>query len=302
MNPVYLTPTFNSKPCFLFYTVFKQGNSYCDPTCGPDGTCYSQSHLHIGGESGQAVCDNDSCTLHNFWLFASKLTTQQTNYEYFRVRWFSNSPDRNNRQIYMGENDRKFMWLSPYYFGIIDATTTSASLLFEPSTQKMRFFSNATSTNGSISFKDTVDIISNSTKSGLEFWKNDKNTAKLQAQASGGILEMKDANASSTTTKVWASDDNAGLSVESTLTADIQFNTSVLMGSTVGASSSDLMTFRNLGTTLRKFIIASTSDTPSFNGPIYINDKKFVRKSFSVCVEGVTKTIEFLAHEPGVDI
>jgi len=300
--PIYFTPTFNSKPCFLFYTLLQENSdSYCDPTCGPDGTCFTESHLHIGGEGGQAYCDNPVCTLHNFWLFAKK--KNGINFEYFRVRWLSGSGGRDGRQIYMGETQTKYMLLSPYYFGVIDAG--ASSLLFEPSTNRIRFFSNTTvSGGGVISFKDGVDLVTNATKSGLEFFKNNVNTAKLQSQASGGILELQDVNGSNSTTKVWASTSNAGFSVESSTTADIQFNTSVLMGSAVGASASDVATFFNIGTTTNKFIIAGvTAVHPSFGGGIvYLADKKFVAKPFSVCVEGVTKTIQFLAHEPGVDV
>jgi len=298
MDPVYFTPTFNSKPCFLFYTLFKQQgtSNYCDPTCGPNGSCFNQSHLHIGGEGGQYSCDNEPCELHNFWLFARQ--KDGTPFEYFRARWISGDQSKNGRQIYMGETQTKFMLLSPYSFSVIDASRTS--LLFEPSTQKIRFFSNTNTSSGNISFKDTVDIISNSTKSGLELWKDDKNTLKLQAQASGGILEIQDALASITKTTVWASNDNAGISVISSVTPDINFNTSLL--ASAGALTSDVMTFRNIGTDTRKFIIAATTSTISLSDPIYIDDKKFVRKTFSVCVDGVTKTIEFLAHEPGVDI
>lgn len=298
MNPVYFTPSFNAKPCFLFYTLFKQQGqeSYCDPTCGSDGVCYSQSFLHIGAEGGQNYCDNDTCTLHNFWLFASQQSG--TGFEYFRTKWLNGLRDKDNRQIYMGETSNKFMWLSPYYFGVVDGTTTS--FVFEPSTRKIIIFSNTTSNGSSISYKDSIEIISNSAKSGLECYRDNTNTVKLQSQASGGILEMKSAQANVTTTTVWASDDNAGLSVVSSQTADIQFNTSLL--TSAGASTNDTFTFRNIGTANRKFIVASTTATVSLASPIYIDDKKFVRKSFSVCVEGVTKTIEFLAHEPGVDV
>lgn len=304
MSAIYFTPSFNnSRPCFMTYTLFENAaGKNCDPTCGSEGACYNYSFLHIGGAAGQKFCfdeGEEACTLDEFWLQAG-VSEASSDYDYFKVKWTTLSTDKTERQIYMGETQNKFMWLSTSYFSIVD--TSNASLFFDTSLKKLSIFSNTTSSGGSISYKDSVELVSTvGSKSGLECNFNGNKTALIQAQSSGGIMRLTNgAESATTTTDVWAFGSNAGLSVYSSVTADIVFNTSVL--SQNGASSSDTMTFRNVGTTARPFLIAATKDQASFGGVVYFDDTKFVPKTFSVCVDGVTKNMKFLAHDPNVDV
>jgi hypothetical protein len=301
MSAIYFTPSFNSKPCFITYTLFKNtaGESF-DPSCGTGGAYYRYSFLHIGGAfAGQNFCGKQgACTLDEFWLQAGISETSSIDYDYFKVKWTTLSTDKTERQIYMGETKNKFMWLSTSYFSIVD--TSNASLLFDTSLKKLSIFSNTTSSDGSISYKDSVELVTTAgSKSGLECNFNGNKTALIQAQSGGGIVRLT-SDGAATTTDVWAFDSSAGLSVNSSTTADIIFNTSVL--TQYGATSADTMTFRNVGTVARPFLIASTKDQASFGGVVYFDDTKFVPKTFSVCVDGVTKNMKFLAHDPTVDV
>lgn len=303
MSAIYFTPSFNSKPCFLAYTLFKNAEGKnCDPTCGSEGACYNYSFLHIGGAAGQKFCfdeGEEACYLDEFWLQAG-VSEASSDYDYFKVKWTTLSTNKTERQIYMGETQFKFMWLSTSYFSILD--TSNASLVFDTSLKKLSIFSNTTSSGGSISYKDSVELVSTAgSKSGLECNFNGNKTALIQAQASGGIIRLtNDGQSPTTVTDVWAAGSSAGLSVTSTVSADIIFNTSVL--TQYGATSADTMTFRNVGTVARPFLIASTKDQASFGGVVYFDDTKFVPKTFSVCVDGVTKNMKFLAHDPTVDV
>ena len=300
MSSIYFTPTYNAKPCFMASTVLYNSTTrlHCDPSCGDNGACYNYSFWHIGNSSEQNFCDGSGCGLNEYWLYVSM--PSNNSYEYFSLVWSSRvtADDRIYRKLYFGATSTKYSWFSTSYLSLTD--TSTASLLWENSTKKLVIFSNARAVGDNITYKDSLELHSNSAKSGLEAWKNNYCTVFVQAQASGGLAEFKDSLASYTTTQVWASDDNAGLSVVSSLTADIVFNTSVLTQNSAGVN--DVMTFRNLGSSSKPWIVACTNEVPHFNyGQIYIDGYKFVVKTFSVCIGGTTKQMRFLASEVGVD-